>query len=163
MNNIIKKFSLVGDKFMPEMHLGQPQFVYSTCGPFTRHKERIKELKRTGDTRLLYRNELDKACFEHDAAYAKYKDVENRLISDQKLRNSAYDIASNPVYDGYQRGLASMVYKIFDSKVAPLNKKTMSGKGIKNNKILAEELHEPAIKKFNKKKYIHNLKIIYRE
>ena len=93
------------------MHLRQPQFVYSACGPFTRHKERIKEFKRTGDTRLLYRNELDKACFKHDAAYAKYKDVENRLISDQKLRNSAYDIASNPKYDGYQRGLATMVCK----------------------------------------------------
>ena len=104
--------------------------------PFTRHKERIKEFKRTGDTSLLYRNELDKACFKHDAAYAKYKDVENRLISDQKLRNSVHDIASNPKYDSYQ-SLASMVHKFFDSKVAPLDKKTMSGKGIKNNKILA--------------------------
>ena len=113
MNNIINKFLLAGDKFMLEMHLRQPQFVYSACGPFTRHKERIKVFKRTGDTRLLYRNELDKACFKHDAAYAKYKDVENRLISDQKLRNSGYDIASNPKYDGYQRGLASMAYKFF--------------------------------------------------
>ena len=121
MNNIINKFLLPGDIFMPEMHLRQPQFVYSVCGPFTRHKERIKEFKRTGDTRLLYRNELDKACFKHDAAYAKFKDVENRLISDQKLRNSWYDIASNPKHDGYQRSLASMVF--FDSKVAPLDKK----------------------------------------
>ena len=80
-------------------------------------------------------------------------DVENRLISDQKLRKSAYDIASNPKYDGYQRGLASMVYKFFDSKVAPLDKKTMSGKGTKEvNKILAEELHKPVINKFNKRK-----------
>ena len=152
MNNTINKLLLADDKFIPEVPLRQPQFFYSACGPFTRHKERIKEFKRTGDTRLLYRNELDKACFKHDAAYAKYKDVENRLISDQKLRNSAYDIASNPEYDGYQRGLASMVYKFFDSKVAPLDKKTMSGKGTKNNKILAEELHKPAIKKFNKSK-----------
>ena len=80
MNNVINKCLLAGDKFMPEMHLRQPQFVYSACGPFTRHKERIKEFKRTGDTCLLYRNELDKACFKHDAA-----------ISDQKLKNSAYD------------------------------------------------------------------------
>ena len=146
---------------MPEMHLRQPRFVYSACGPFTRHKERIREFKRTGDTRLLYRNELDKACFKHDAAYAKCKDVESRLISDHKLRNSAYDIASNPKYDGYQRGLASMVYNFFDSKVAPLDKKTMSGKGntkdsslerMGNNKILAEELHKPVIKKLNKRK-----------
>ena len=106
MNNIINKFLLAGDKFTPEMHLRQPQFVYSACCPFTRHKGRIKEFKRTGDTRLLYRNKLDKACFKHDAAYEKYKDVENRLISEQKLRNSAYDIASNPVYDGYD------VYKV---------------------------------------------------
>ena len=83
MNNTINKCLLVGDKFMPEMHLRQPKFVYSACGPFTRHKERIKEFKRTGDTRLLYRNELHKACFKHDTAYAKYKNVENRLISDQ--------------------------------------------------------------------------------
>ena len=123
MNNIINKFLLAGDKFMPEMHLRQPQFVYSACGPSTRHKERIKEFKRTCDRRLLYRNELDKACFKHDTGYAKYKDVENRLILDQKLRNSAYDIASNPKYDGYQRGLASMVYKFFGLKVAPLDKK----------------------------------------
>ena len=81
INNIIYKFLLAGDKFMPEMHLRQLQFVYSACGPLTRHKERIKEFKRTGDTRLLYRNELDKACFKHDEAYAKYKDVENRLRS----------------------------------------------------------------------------------
>ena len=160
---------------MPEMHLRQPQFVYSACGPFTRHEERIKEFTCTGDTRLLYRNELNKACFKHDAAYTKYKDVENRLTSDQKLENSAYDIASNPKYDGYQRDLASMVCKFFDSKVAPLDKKTMSGKGnanhtikhtakpsslehTENNKILAEELHKPVIKEFNKRKVYSQFK-----
>ena len=172
MNNIINKFLLAGDKLTPEMHLRQPQFVYSACGSFTIHKERIKEFKRTGDTRLLYRNELDKACFKHDAACAKYDDVENRLISDQKLRNSAYDIASNPKYDGYQRGLASIGYKFFDSKVAPLDKKTISGKGNAKhttkpsslertkevNKILAEELHKPVIKKFNKRKVYSQFK-----
>ena len=157
-NNIINKFLLAGDKFMPEMHLRQPQFVYSACGTFTRHKQRIKEIKRTGDTRLLYRNKLDKACLKHDAAYAKNKDVANRLISDQKSRNSAYDIAGNPKYGGYQRGLASMVYKFFDSKVAPLDKKTMSGKGIKNNKISSEELHKPVIKKSNKRKVYSQFK-----
>ena len=171
MNNIVNKFLLAGDKFMPEMHLRQPQFAYSACSPFTRHKERIKEFKRASDTRLLYTNELDKACFKHDAAYAKYKDVENRLISDQKLRNSAYDIASNPKYDGYQRRLASMLYKFFDSKVAPLDKKPMSGKGnakhtakpsslerTGNDKILVEELHKPVIKKFNKRKVYSQFK-----
>ena len=158
MNEIINKCLLVGDKFMPEMHLRQPRFVYSPCGTFTRHKERIKEFKRIGNISLLYKNELDKACFKHDAAYAKYKDVENRLIEDDKLKNSAYDIASNPEYDGYQRGLASMVYKFFNSKDA-LRNKTISGKGTKEvNKILAEELHKPVIRKFNKRKVYSQFK-----
>ena len=93
MNNIINKFLLAGDKFMPEMHLRQPRFIYSTCGPFTRHK--IKEFKRTGDRRYIYRNELDKACFQHDSAYADQKDLINRTEADKVLRDKAYDIASN--------------------------------------------------------------------
>ena len=102
MNNVINKFLLAGDKFMPKMHLRQLRFVYSACGPFTRHKERIKEFKRTGDTRYIYRNELDKACFQHDSAYADHKDLINRTEADKVLRDKAYDIASNPKYDGYQ-------------------------------------------------------------
>ena len=69
------------------MLLRQLQFVYSACGPFTRHKERTKEFKRTGDTRLLYRNELDKAFFQHDSAYADHKDLINRAKSDNVLRD----------------------------------------------------------------------------
>ena len=150
MNNIINKFLLAGDKFMPEMHLRQPQFVYSVCGPFTRHKERTKEFKRAGDTRYTYRNELDKACFQHDSAYADHKDLINRTKSDKVLRDKAYDIASNPEYDGYQRGLASMVYKFFV--------KMSMGSGMgkpssleRSSSILADELHKPVIKKFNKR------------
>ena len=116
MNNVINKFLLAGDKFMPEMHLRQPQFVYSACGPFTRHKERIKKFKQTSDTRYIYRNELDKACFQRDSAYADYKDLINRTKSDKFLRDKAYNIASNPEYGGHQRGLANMVYKCFDKK-----------------------------------------------
>ena len=86
MNNIINKFLLAGDKFMPKMHLRQPQFVYSACGPFTRHKGRIKEFKSTGDTRYIYRNELDKACFQHDSAYADHKDLINRTEADKVLK-----------------------------------------------------------------------------
>ena len=63
MNDIINKFLLAGDKFMPEMHLRQPQFTYSACGPFTKHKQKIQNFKETGDTKYIYRNELDKACF----------------------------------------------------------------------------------------------------
>ena len=60
---IKKKFLLAGNKFMPEMHLNQPGFTYSVCGPFTKNKERIQKFKETGDTRYIYKNELDKACF----------------------------------------------------------------------------------------------------
>ena len=116
MNNVINKFLLAGDKFVPEMHLRQPQFVYSACGPFTIHKERITKFKQTGDTRYIYRNEFDKACFQHDSAYADHKDLINRTKSDKVLRDKVYDIASNPEYDGYQSGLASMMYKCFDKK-----------------------------------------------
>ena len=112
MNNVINKFLLAGDTFIPEMHLRQPQFVYSACGPFTKYKERIKEFKRTVHTRYIYRNELHKVCFQHDSAYADHRDLINRSEADKILRDKAYDIASNPEYDGYQRGLASMVYKL---------------------------------------------------
>ena len=141
---------------MPEMHLRKPRFVYSDCGPFTRHKERIKEFKRTGDTRYIYRNELAKACFQHDSAYADHKDLINRTKSYNVLRDKAYDRASNPKYDGYQRGLASMVYKFFDKKSI--------GSGIKqdmtksSSSILANELHKPIIKKFDKRKVYSQFK-----
>ena len=165
MNNVINKFLLAGDKFMPEMHLRQPQFVYSACRPFTRHKERIKKLKQTGDTRYIYRNELDKACFQHDSAYADHKDLINRTEADKVLRDEAYDIASNPEYDGYQRGLASMVYKFFDKKAtAEPSAKHVMRSGIKKDTtkssslILADELHKPIIKKFNNKKVYSQFK-----
>ena len=71
MNEIVIKFLLVGDTFMPEMHLKQPGFSYSACGPFTKNKERIENFIETGNTGFIYRNELDKACFQHDMAYGK--------------------------------------------------------------------------------------------
>ena len=67
-------FLLAGDRFMPEMHLKQPGFIYSACGPFTKNKKRIQKLKKTGDTSYIYKNELDKACFQHDMAYEHFKD-----------------------------------------------------------------------------------------
>ena len=155
MNTIINKFVLPGDTFMPEMHLRQPQFVYSACGLFTRHKERIIEFKRTGDTRYIYRNELDKACFQHNSDYADHKDLINRTEADKVLKDKAYNIASNQEYDGYQRGLASMVYKFFDKK--------STGSGIassleRSSSILADELHKPIINKFNKRKVYSQFK-----
>ena len=150
---------------MPEMHLRQPQFVYSACGLFTRHKERIKEFKRTGDTHYIYRNELDKAYFQHDSVYADHKDLINRTEADTVLRDKAYDIASNPEYDGYQRGLASMVYKFFDKKsTAKPSSLERMGSGIvkdttkSSSLILADELHKHVIKKFNKRKVYSQFK-----
>ena len=159
MNNIINKFLLAGDKFMSEMHLRQPQFVYSACGPFTRHKERIKEFKRTGDTRYIYRNKLDKACFQLDSAYADHKGLINRTKSDKVLRDKAYNIANNPEYDGYQRGLVNMVYKFFDKKsTAGLSSLERMGSGIASSSILANELHKPVSKKFDKRKVYSQFK-----
>ena len=157
MNNIINKFLLVGDIFMPEMHLKQPGFTYSACGPFTKHKERIKKFEQTGDTRYIYRNELDKACFQHDAAYADNKDLLNRTRAEKILRGKAYTIASNPQYDGYQRGLASMVYKFFDSKVYLPDRDTV-GSGVNENIKLANEHHKSIMKKFNKRKVYSSFK-----
>ena len=147
------------------MHLRQPQFVYSACGPFARHKERIKTFKQTSDTRYIYRNQLNKACFQHDSAYADYKHLINRTKSDKVLRDKAYNIASNPEYDGYQRGLASMVYKIFDKKsTAQPSSLERMGSGIAkdtakpSSSILANELHKPTIKRFNKRKVYSQFK-----
>ena len=152
MNNIINKFLLAGDKFMPEMYLRQPQFVYSACGPFTRHKERIKKFKQTGNTCFIYRNDLDKACFQHDSAYADNKNLINRTKAEKVLKDKAYNIASNLEYDGYQRGVASMVYIFFD-------KKPMGSGFVKDSSlILADELHKPVIKKINKRKVYSQFK-----
>ena len=161
MNNVINKFLLAGDKFMPEMHLRRPQFTYSACGPFTKHKQRIQKFKESGDTNYIYKNELDKACFPHDAAYSDSKDLIKRTVTDKILKNRAFNIAKDPKYDGYQRGLASMVYTFFDKKskgsgakhvTAEPSAKYVNTKLIPQNEQLAEELHQPIIRKFEKRK-----------
>ena len=86
---------------MPEMHLKQTWFTYSACGPFANNKERIQKFKETGDTSYIYKNELDKACFQYDMAYGDFKDIARRAASDEVLRNKAFDFAKNPKYDGY--------------------------------------------------------------
>ena len=115
MNETENKFLLVGNKFMPEMHLKQPGFTYSACGLFTKNKERIEKFMQTRNTDFINKNELDQACFQHDMAYRKSKDLARRTQSDIVLRDKAFKIGSDPKY-GYQRGLASMVYKFFDKK-----------------------------------------------
>ena len=148
MNEIVNKSLLPGDKFMPEMHLRQPGFTYASCGPFTKNKERINKFKDKGDSIYIYQNQLDKACLQHDMAYGDFKDINRRIFADEVLCNKAFNIAKDPKYDEYQRGLTLMVYKIFD--------KGTSDSGIKNgnipNKQLAEELQKSNIRKINKRK-----------
>ena len=146
MNNIINKFLLAEDKLTPEMDLRQPQFTYRACGPFTKHKQRILKFKETGDTNYIYKNELDKACFANDAASCDSKELKKRTIADKILKNKEFNIAKDPKYDGYQRGLASMVYKFFDKKLASLADKNFIS---------------PFLKKLKKEKYMQHLKIIF--
>ena len=110
---------------------------------------------QTGNTDFIYKNELDKACFQRDMAYGKSKDLVKRTQSDKVLKNKAFKIASNPKYDGYQRGLASTVYNFFDKKP--------SGSGIINepNYQLANELHQTIIRKCKKRKVYASFKDLY--
>ena len=108
----------------------------------------------TGDTNYIYRNELDKSCFQHDMGYGDFKDIKRRTKSDKVLKDKAFAITSNPKYNGYQRGLASMVYNFCDKK--------SRGSGIKNeikeNQQLGNELHKPIIRKFKKRKVYSSFK-----
>ena len=138
---------------MHEIHLRQPQFTYSACVPFTKNEQRIQKFKETGDTNYIYMSELDKACFTHDAAYSDNKDLTKRTVADKIIKDRAFNIAKDPKYDVYQRGLASMVYKIFDKK--------SEGSGVKlipQNEQLANELHKPIIRKFEKRKVYSTFK-----
>ena len=137
---------------MPEMHLRQPQFTYSACGWFTKNKERIQKFKETGGSRYIYRNEIDKACFQHDMAYGDFKDLARRTAADNVLRDKAFNIAEDPKYNGYQRGLASMVYKFFDKKTAGSDIKSMPPKWA------IKEPHKPIIRKFKKRKVYSTFK-----
>ena len=157
MNNIINKFLLTADKFMPEIHLRDLKVgTYSACSPFTRHKGRINKFIQTGDTNYIYKNELDKACFAHDASYSDFIDIKNRTVADKILRDKAYEIAKDPKYCGSQTCLASMVHKFFDKKTA--------GSGVKSipqNEQLGKELHKPIIKKFKKKNSVFSIQRQY--
>ena len=82
--------------------LGKPGFTYSACGQVTKNEERIQKFKETGDTNYIYKNELDRACFQHDMAYEDFKDLAKRTASDNVLRYKAFNLAKNPKYDGYQ-------------------------------------------------------------
>ena len=128
---------------MPELHLKQPGFTYSTCGTFAEHREIIQRFKEKANLKHLYRNELDKASFAHDAANSDSKDLAKRTISDKIVKDRTYEIARNRKYIGYERALASMVYTFFDKK---------TGSGTTINEQLAEELHKLVIRKSKKRK-----------
>ena len=150
MNKIVNKFLLAGDKFMPELHLVDPIVKkYSVCGPFTKHKKRIQDFMQDGKLSNIYKNELDKACFQHDIAYNKFKVLKKRTQSDIVLQNKSFKVASNSRYNGYAKGLASMAYKFFDKK--------SKGSGLKNQQ-LANELHKPIIRKFKKRRVYSSVK-----
>ena len=108
----MNKFLLVGDKFMPEMHLKQPVFTYSGCDPFTKNKESVKKFMQTGNTYFIYKNELHKACLQHNMAYGKSKDLAKRTQSGKVMKDKVFKIASDPKFDDHQKGLASMVFLI---------------------------------------------------
>ena len=129
MNDIINKFLLAGDKFMPEMHLRQPQFTDSASLPFTKNKERIQKFKETGDRKYIYRNEL--ACFQHDMAYGDFKDLARRNAADKVLRDKAFSIAKDPRYDTSIELLQwSITFLI--KKTASLTNKSTVDSGIKS-------------------------------
>ena len=104
-------------------------------------------LKQPGFT-YIYKNELDKACFQHDIAYGDFKDLKRRTFTDKVLRNKEFNIVQNPKYDRYQRGLASMVYKFFDKSS---KRSGVANNGIKQNLQLAKELYKPIIRNFKKR------------
>ena len=123
------------------MHLKQTGFTYSACEPLTKHRERIQKFRETANLKHLYRNELDKACFAHDAAYSDSKDLTKRTISDKILKDRVYKIARNRKYD--ESVLASMFHHLFDKK---------TGLGVSVDEQLAKELHKAVIKKFKRRR-----------
>ena len=126
-----------------------------------KNRERIEKVMQTGNTDFIYKNELDKACFQDDLAYGKTKDLAKRTQSDKVLKDKAFKIASSPKSDGYQRRLASMVYKFFDKKSVSLDKS--KGSGIINEQIINWQMNftNQLLEKFKKEKFIHILETIF--
>ena len=127
---------------MLEMHLRQSWSKYSAFGPFTKNKETIQKFEKTVDSRYIYQNELDKACFQYSMTYGDFK--EQLLIKFWTIKHLIL-IKINK-YDGYQKSLASMVYKFFDKKLLAVVFKNIS------NKEFSEVWHKSVIRKFKKRK-----------
>ena len=137
MNEIGNKFLLVGHKFMSEMYLKQRGCTYSACGPFTKNKESLCKL----EIQILF-IKMNLISLVFNMIWLKSKDLVKKIQSDKVLRDKAFKIASDSIYDGYQRGLALMVYNFFDKKSTSLNKSKGSGIVNELNYQLANELHK---------------------
>ena len=157
MNKTINKFLLTSNKFMLKLHLKQSGFTYKVCGAFTIHCEKIQKSGETVNVKHLYRNGLDKACFAHDAAYSDNKDFAKTAISNKILKERAHETARNRNYDGYQRGLASIAYKFFDTKTGS-GAIQQQAKQERVNEQLAKELHKPVTKKIKRRKVYERFK-----
>ena len=144
MNEIVNRFLLPGNKCMPEMHLKQPGFTYSACGPFTKNKDRIQKFKETGDTSYIYKNELDKACFQYDMAYGDFKDLEKRTASDNILRDKAFNIVKILNMTDIKEDLLLW----FPNFLIKCQKWVCVNIPLDFNEQLAKELHKPIIRKF---------------
>ena len=116
MNEILNRFLLAGDKLMPEMHVKQPGFIYSVCGPFTKIKKELKSLCKMQVQTLFTKMNLIKLVFSMIWLMENQKIQKKRTQSDKVLREKAWKIASDPKYDGYQKEIAS-VFKFFLKKV----------------------------------------------
>ena len=113
MKKIVNKFLLTGDTFMSEIHLRRFGFTCSASWPFTKGKEKIRKFQQTGNSRYIYQNRVDKACFQHDMTHGDFKDLPRRTTSDKVWYNKAFNIAKNPSYEWCQHGFASVVYNFF--------------------------------------------------
>ena len=109
----LTNFCCLGTSLCPNCIFLNAGFTYCTLRPFSRNRQSIQIFKEMGDLSYIYNYELDKACFAHDTVYSDSKDLGKRIISDKVLKDGTYVIALNPKYDGYQRGLASMVFQVF--------------------------------------------------
>ena len=113
MNKIVNKLLLAGENFISEMHLRQLRFTYRACRPFTKNKQIIQNFKNRGNSKFIYQNELDEACFQHDLTQGDFKNLPGTTATDKVLRDKAFNIAKNFRYDGCQRDLGSMIYRNF--------------------------------------------------
>lgn len=102
---------------MPKMYLKQHVFTYSVCGPFNKREEMITKIKETWDSRYIYENQWDKPSFQYNMSYLDINDLDRRTVSGKIFPDKAFDIAKSKRYVGYQCGIVSVIYHIFENKL----------------------------------------------